>query len=50
MIEDIWDMFVYMILAVAIVLWTIALFGCAQPDPPPPIQYYREQHGFTPSP
>jgi hypothetical protein len=29
-----------------IVLWAFVLFGCASNDPVPPIQYYRQQHGF----
>ena len=46
MIEDIWQGIVYILLAVAVALWVIALFGCASNDPIPPIQVYRAQFGF----
>lgn len=46
-IRDEWQMWFYMVLAVAVTLWILALFGCAN-DPPAPIQAYREAYGFTP--
>jgi hypothetical protein len=46
MIRDEWPMLVYTLFAIAVVLWVIALFGCASNDPVPPIQYYREAYGF----
>ena len=46
MIEDIWQAFVYLLLAIAAVLWVIVLFGCASNDPVPPIQTYRAEQGF----
>jgi hypothetical protein len=47
MIKDEWENFIYMLLTIGVVLWTIVLFGCAA-DPPTPIQSYRAAYGFTP--
>ena len=46
MIRDEWQNWLYMLLAVVVVLWILALFGCASNDPIPPIQAYREAYGF----
>jgi hypothetical protein len=48
MIRDEWQNWFYMLLAVGVVLWVAALFGCASPDPPAPIQAYRAAYGFPP--
>ena len=47
MIEDIWDMFVYLFLVIAVALWTVALFGCAGPEAPRPIDRYRTLYFFS---
>ena len=49
MIRDEWQTLVYMLFAIAVVLWTIALFGCASNDQPAPIQVYRAMYGFPAS-
>ena len=47
MIKDEWQTWVYMALAASVVLWTVALFGCAS-EPEAPIHRYRVMHGFEP--
>jgi hypothetical protein len=47
MIKDEWQTWVYMLISVAIVLWIVALCGCAN-EPPTPISRYRAAYGFTP--
>jgi hypothetical protein len=47
-IRDEWRTWVYMLLAVATVLWIVALFGCSGPEPERPISAYRAAYGFTP--
>ena len=48
MIRDEW--YTWCIMAIAVVLYIVVIFfaGCAGPEPPAPIQYYRAQYGFTP--
>ena len=46
MIDDEWQTWMYMGIAVVVVLWAVALFGCAAPDQPAPIARYRAAYGF----
>jgi len=47
MIRDEWQTWAYMLLAVVVVLWVVALFGCAS-EPESPITMYRVMYGFEP--
>lgn len=46
MIRSEWPTLVYTLFGLAVVLWVIALFGCASNDPIAPIQVYRAEQGF----
>ena len=47
MIRDDWQTWTYMVFGIAVVLWVVALFGCAS-EPEAPIHRYRVLYGFEP--
>jgi hypothetical protein len=47
MIRDEWYMWAMMATAIILYIFVIFFAGCAA-DPPAPIEYYRQQYGFTP--
>jgi hypothetical protein len=47
-LRDEWQTGIYLILVIGVVLWVIALFGCAA-EPESPITAYRVMYGFEPA-